>query len=118
MGYNLASFKNSRNYPRPATTSAVTSDATVNANTAPAPSLIIPLNPNLTYATLYNRHATDSFKYYYQAAGATPPSVATVLAEGFEIVAGAAIDLESPQAVWAVSTTANPIPIDIDEGSG
>lgn len=119
MGYNLASFKNSRNYPRPATTTATTSDAIIVGSAGPLG--IVPLlaaNPNITYVTLYNRSPTDAFKYYYQHAGDPIPTIAQILANGFEIIAGAAIDLESPEAVWAVSETVNPIPVDIDEGNG
>jgi len=117
MAYNLASFKNSRNYPRPATTSAVTSDLTVGGNGG-APTLIVPLNPNLTYVTVYNLDPANTLNYYYQAAGAPPPTTAQILAEGFPLIAGAAVGLESPQAVWAVSQVPATIKIALDEGSG
>lgn len=118
VAFDLASFKNSREYARKATTTATTSDITIAANTALLPTLLMAVDTNRTYATLYNRHATDSFKYFYRHATDPAPTVAQILAEGFEIIANGAIDLESPEEVWAVSTTVNPIPADMDIGDG
>lgn len=116
MAFDLASFKNSREYARKATTQAVTNDIVV-ANNAGPPTLIVPADVNRTYATIRNLHATDSMTYGY-ATGGVPPTLAFLLADGFELKAGEAIDLESPEAVYAVSQTANPIPIDTDLGVG
>jgi len=118
MGFNLASFKNSRSYPRPATTTAVTEDVTVVGSAGP---LLVPLlvaDLNRVYATIYNRHATDAFKFAYQHPGDPAPTIAFILAEGFEVIAGAAYEIADPEACWAVSTTVNPIPVDLDIGSG
>lgn len=120
MGVNLASFKNSRQYPRQATTQGTTSDITVLADTTPDPLVtpLLPVSENRTYATVYNRHATDSFKFVYRKSGDPIPLVASILATGFEVIAGAAYEIDSPQEVWAISTTGNAIPVDLDVGTG
>lgn len=118
MGVNLASFKNSRNYPRPASTRGLTQILTVVNNAALNPSNILLNDPNRNYAEVYNRHATDTMKYFYQNPGDPNPTVAQILANGFDLIHGAAFEIDVPVAVWAVSTTINPIPIDLDIGSG
>jgi|WetSurMetagenome_2_1015567.scaffolds.fasta_scaffold31469_2 hypothetical protein len=118
MGVNLASFKNSRNYPRPATTSAATTEQTVVGSAGPLGLPLLAADPNRTYAEIYNRHATDSFKFAYQDNGAPVPTIAQILATGFEVIAGAAYEIDAPTTVWAVSTTVNPIPVDVDKGVG
>jgi hypothetical protein len=117
MGVNLASFPNSRINPTPATSIAIQSDVVAPPNTivGPVPALV-PANPNRTYLEIYNRSLTDSFKYIQTSGPA--PTAAAILASGFEIIAGAAYEIESPQPVYAVSSTAAPVPIDLDEGNG
>ena len=117
MSYNLASFKNSRIYGRKATTSALTTTAVV-ANSAGPISLVDAANVDRTYLTLENNHATDALRYGY-ATGGTAPTLAYLLASGMLLVAGAvAADLETPEAIYAVSETLNTIPVTIDKGQG
>ena len=125
MGISLASFKNSRIYGRQATTAATTSENTVVANTALAPTLISAYDANRTYITLRNLNgspdfpaATDAMRYIYQAVDDPVPTIAQILANGFVLDPKLAIDLESPEAVWGCSETANPVPYNLDEGIG
>lgn len=112
----LASFKNSRVYGRKATTSAETLAA--NAAVAPAVTVLAVADPNRTYLQVRNLHATDSLRYGY-ATGGVAPTAAFLLANGQELRAGEVDnDLEDPEAVYAVSETANPIPVALDKGVG
>ena len=117
MAFDLASFKNSRVYGRKATTSASTADLVINAIAGP-PTLILAADLDRTYGTLENLHATDSMKYMYRASGAAIPTIAQILANGFELLAGVGVDTESPEELYGLSTTVNPIPVDIDQGRG
>ena len=115
MGVNLASFPNSRIQPTPATSLADQAEL----SGPPAPGvLIIPANANRTYLTIYNRSGTDSFKFLNYSGVGPAPTAANILADGFEIIAGAAYEVDTPEATYIVSTTAAPVPIDTDEGSG
>jgi len=115
--YDLASFKNSRVYGRKATTTAETDGMNVATNAGP-PTLIVAANVDRTYLTVENNHGTDTMRYGYATAG-VPPTLAFLLSDGMVLVAGAvAADLETPEAVYAISTTINTIPITIDKGQG
>jgi hypothetical protein len=125
VAFDLASFKNSREYARKATTTAVTDEMLVNGNGALLPSLIAPADPNRTYITLRNLNSSTSYpagtsgiKYFYQHALDPAPTIAQILSEGFELDAGEAIDLESPESVWAVSLTVTAVPVVLDTGTG
>jgi hypothetical protein len=125
VAFDLASFKNSREYARKATTTALTSQLVVAGNLAAGPTLIAFPDNNRTYLTLRNLNSSKSFplgadglKYFYQKSGDPNPTIAQILANGFELDPGDAIDMESPEATWAVSMTANPVPITIDVGDG
>lgn len=119
MGVNLASFPNSRINPTPATSDARQKTYVAPANTVLDPLVpVIATNANRTYLEVYNRSATDSFKFMNQKSGDPVPTKAQILADGFEVIAGAAYEIETPQNVYAVSTTANPVIFDTDEGSG
>lgn len=119
MGVNLASFPNSRINPTPATSLAVQSVVTVPANTASDPlTHIVAANPNRTYLTIYNTHATDSMRFMNYTGSGAIPTKAQILANGFLLIAGAAYEIDTPEAVFAISTTASTIPLDLEEGSG
>lgn len=117
MGVNLASFKNSRISPTPATTAATQLELVVPANTFVGTlTPVVPANVHRTYLTIYNRSTTSSFKYLNYTGLGPVPTVAQILANGFEIIAGAAYEVDSPEAVFAVSTTAATVNVDTDEG--
>jgi hypothetical protein len=119
MGVNLASFPNSRISPTPATSAAVQEVYTALPNTTPDPqAVLIPANPNRTYLTVYNRHPTDSCKFMNYSGSGPIPTASSIETEGFELIAGAAYEIDTPEATYALSTTVNPIPLDTDEGSG
>ena len=110
MLYNQASFKNSRIASRKPTTSADTDEGVIAAG--PANTLVRPLNQNRTYLTLRSEAVTagDDIRYDYFDNPA-------ILTEGFLLKAGEAVDLESPQAIYA-RAVANPVNYSIDEGQG
>jgi hypothetical protein len=107
--YNQASFKNSRVASRKPTTQANTYKVNVvtGSNT-----LISGAKPNRTYITLRSTATTagDDLVYDYF----DNPSI---LSEGFILKAGEAVDLESPQAIYACGVV-NPVICSIDEGEG
>jgi hypothetical protein len=117
---NLASFPNSRINPTPATSSAVQTETVAPANTFVGPlPVLVPANPNRTYLTIYNNDPTNGLKFVNVANGGPAPTAAFVLANGFTLIPGAAYEVDTPEAVYAVSVTAAPCtPIDLDEGSG
>lgn len=117
MAFNYASFKNSRVEPTPATTASVQSEVTAPADTSgdPVP-VLFPANLQRTYLTLENLHATDTFRFLNYSGSGPIPTKAQILARGFVVPAGTAYEVDSPEAVYALSTTANPIPISADEG--
>lgn len=118
MGVNLASFKNSRSYPRPAATQGDTIVATAPNNTT-APSKILDFDSNRVEAQVYNRHATDAMKFIYQNKTTDPvPTLADFAAKGFTVKAGDSYSIDLPVAVWALSTTVNDVPLEIDVGTG
>lgn len=99
----LASFKNSRDYPRKATQSAVTNSIPV----AVASFVTIPANINRTYLTVRDESGSDNIRYSY------PLSTNPFLLYGKE-----AADLESPEAVTIFNVGAAPLNVSVDEGSG
>lgn len=107
--YDQASFKNSRVAARKPTTQANTYHLAVatGANT-----LVQVAKPNRTYITLRSTATTagDDIAYDYF-------DNPNMLTEGFILKAGEAIDLESPQAIYAQALV-NPVTCVVDEGEG
>ena len=125
MAFDLASFKNSRDYPRKATTSSSTVISTVVGNGAPNATKILDVDGNRTYSTLRNMNGTkdfpagvDAMKYMYRHAGDAVPTVVQILANGFILDPKEAFDLESPEELYGVSTTVNAVPYNLDRGVG
>jgi hypothetical protein len=118
MGYNLASFKNSRISPTPATTQATQENLTVLPNTTADPlPVFYPANPQRTYLELENLSTTDGFQFVNYSGSGPIPTVAEIQANGFLVGPGVAYEIDSPEAVYALSTTAAPVPVDSDEGN-
>lgn len=109
-----ASFKNSRIYPRSATLTTVEDLIAVNGNAGPV-TLVKAANAQRTILSIENESTTDDIRYM---AGNTPPLLATILTDGFLIPAGSSYDVTSPQNIYAISVTANPVNVSTDEGSG
>lgn len=107
--YSQASFKNSRIASRKPTTAADTNEVAVGngVNT-----LVAPANPNRTYISLQNLSSTvgDDIRYDYF-------DNPNMLTEGNLLRACSAIDLESPQTIYA-QAVANPVTVGVDEGQG
>lgn len=103
----LASFQDSRQRPRKATTTA----KTYQMNVPDTVTSIRPANANRTYLTLRNESLGVDMRYAYSAAD--------LPGNGFLVRFGEAVDIESPQEIFAISTIAGQIiPISMDEGSG
>lgn len=108
--YSQASFKNSRVSTRKATTQSITGE--INILTSSPNTLISAANLNRTYLTLRNENATagNDIRYAYSDSP-------TILTTGFLLKAGEAVDLESPQDVYARAVVANVL-VSTDEGTG
>lgn len=107
VGPCLASCQDSRTKSRKPTTTA----KTYALNVTDVTSVIRPSNVNRTYMTLRNKSLGVDIYYAYAAAD--------LPANGFLIRFGESVDLESPEAIYAVSAVAGQVvPICIDEGSG
>jgi hypothetical protein len=103
-----ASFKNSRDFPRKPTQTAVVSNPT-----ATVASASIAANTARTYLTIENESGTlgDDIRFAY---GAVIPTALT----GFLLKAGSSVDIESPQQVNYIRAGANDVKLSVDEGSG
>lgn len=111
----LASFPNSRNFPRPATKIANTFTAVLPVGVSTS---VIPANQNRTYATLRNDSAVDDLRFYYRHAGDPAPTLADILNDGFLLEAGDAYQIDSPEEIYAATNGGAPISLSIDEGEG
>lgn len=109
-----ASFKNSRLYPRSATQTSVQSKKAVNGNAGPV-TLIAAADPNRTSLSVENESLTDDIRIM---TADTPPLLAALLADGFLIPANASYDVTSPQNVYGISVTVNPLSVSTDNGEG
>lgn len=107
--YDLASFKNSRVSSRKATTDADTNELQI---LAASNTLVAAANSNRTYITLRLTDVTAGrdvrYDYFDNPA---------MLTEGFLLKAGEAIDLESPQTIYARAVVID-VPCVTDEGQG
>lgn len=106
----LASFQDSRNKPRKATSSAVV----YNVNVGDVVTLLRPANPNRTYLTIRNESIGIDMRYSYSNNPADLNST-----KGFLIRFGESVDVESPQPIYSVCVVAGQtVDICMDEGSG
>ncbi len=110
-----ASFKNARIYPPPQVISAETDDLIVQpagAGGSPNGNTIVHVaQPARVYLTLVNESTTDALRYGYT-------DDINLTTNGFYLAPGRAIDIYSPQEIYAVSLTLNPIPTSWDQGIG
>lgn len=99
IGPCLASFKNSRVYPRPATIAADTGIFdTLAAGLGGSPNgntIARPANDNRTYLSLRNESTTLAIRYGYE-------DRVSLEFDGFLLLPGQAIDIESPQEIYTV----------------
>lgn len=118
MGVNLASFKNSRISPTPATTAATQTALVVpsNATVDPVP-VLYPANPHRTYLELENLDAVNGFRFMNYSGSGPIPLAADILANGFFVGPGVAYEIDSPEAVYALSVAAATVAVDADEGN-
>ena len=109
MLYNQASFKNSRVATRKPTTQSNVFQINV---LAASNTLIAPATPNRTYLTLRSTATTagDDLRYDYF-------NNPNILSEGFLLKAGEAVDLESPETIYARGVV-NDVLTTNDEGQG
>lgn len=107
--YNQASFKNSRVSARKPTTHSDTFEVNVLAGSN---TLVAAANPNRTYLTLRSTATAsgDDLRYDYFNNPA-------ILTQGFLLKAGEAVDLESPETIYARAVVSN-VPCTVDQGEG
>lgn len=103
----LASFSNSRVKPRKATESANTKQITI----ATSETVVSLENQNRTYLSLRNLDMANVIFYGY------PLQFGDLIAKGFQLKAGDAIDMESTQEIRAIAVGAS-VNVCIDEGQG
>lgn len=112
----LASFPNSRVKPRSATSSESPSTVTVKpagAGTGPLGTTVVNVaDPNFTFLTIENMHATDSMAFGFD------PATLIAHTKEFVLKASQAIDDESPETMYGISLTANDIPVQLLRGVG
>lgn len=105
----FASFPNSRTASRKATQTADTGIVSIIA-AGPVNTLVKVANINRTYLTIRNT-GTVPIRYGYV-------DRPTLLVDGELLNPSDAIDIESPQAIYAVCTSGGPSEISWDEGEG
>jgi len=110
----LASFPNSRNYPRTATKVAENLAGTIVANDV---TKILNGDENSTYATLRSNGSADTVYIYYVNVGEPPPSVIDILTLGMLVQPYDGYEIESKQDVYASSAVAD-VDYRIDNGKG
>lgn len=117
FGPCLASFKNSRVYPRSPTVAADTNVfETQDAGSGGSPNgntIARPANPNRTYLQLRNESLTQSLRYGYE-------DRVDLEDTGFLLKAGEAVIIDSPQEIYTVTANgfSGPIPTNWEEGVG
>jgi hypothetical protein len=105
---SLASYPNSRVKPRPATSEGQILTPILEVSTGNNVE-ILPEDANRTTATLSN-HSDQNIRYDYF-------DNPNMLTEGFQLKPNCSIDLESKQAIYAISEGAS-VAIQIDVGRG
>lgn len=111
----LASFPDSRQYPRPATKTAVTSSGVIPVG------LVTPIilgDDNTTYVTIRNISAIDDMYFFYKDVGSPAPLLADILNDGMKLEAGDAYEIESKQDVYAATNGGAPVMFRLDHGFG
>jgi hypothetical protein len=111
----LASFPDSRTYPRPATSFAITSTGLIPVGVV---TYGIVGDTNSTYVTVRNNSAIDDMYFYYVDVGSPAPLLADILADGFLLEAGDAYEIESKQDVYFATNGGAPVPFNLDHGFG
>lgn len=127
---SLASFPNSRVKPRAATSEAKVWRKVI-ASTANSPgddpgdgstvtaegnTMLLGADPDRTYMMLQNLSETDKIVYAYS--DLTDMETRTVQEGGFVLLPGANAVLENKGTLYAKSTTANNIEVNLDVGRG
>jgi hypothetical protein len=114
--YNLASFPNSRIYPRAATTRVVSGPdvSVLPETTGPSPggnTQIAPVNLNRTYFTIYNT-GPDALRINRDDA---PITFAAEI--GFLIPADGTYDCEGPEPIYGATVAAGTADVSTEEGT-
>jgi len=111
----LASFPDSRTYPRPATSFAVTSSGVVPVGVVTP---VISGDDNTTYVTIRNISGVDDLFFFYKDVGSPPPLLADILNDGMLLEAGDAYEIESKQDVYCATNGGAPVMFRLDHGFG
>jgi hypothetical protein len=111
----LASFSNSRVFPRPATSNATTGSGSVNEGEVVK---AIVENENMTYATLRNISETQSIYYVYRLSTDPAPAAPDIVADGMVLEAGDSFDIEAKRDVYVTTVGPDPVPYRLDIGEG
>lgn len=111
----LASFSNSRVFPRPATSDGVTGSGSVNPNEVVK---AIEANENMTYVTFRNISETDQLYYTYRWPDEDEPTSAEIVENGMVLGAGDSYDMEAKKDVYVTTVGENPVPYRFDKGEG
>jgi hypothetical protein len=110
----LASFPDSRNYPRPSTKVADNLAGTIIAGGV---TKILDGDENTTYATLRSNSATETIFILYVNVGDPAPLYGDIFTRGMIVQAYDGYEIESKQDVYATSVAVN-VDYRIDNGKG
>jgi hypothetical protein len=111
----LASFPDSRTYPRPATKYAVTSAGIIPVGVVTP---VISGDDNTTYVTIRNISLVDDLYFFYKDVGTAAPSLSDILNDGMKLEAGDAYEIESKQDVYCATAGGAPVLFRLDHGFG
>jgi hypothetical protein len=109
MGFQLASFPNSRIKPRPATSQATTIQVTIPSGGLTA-TLVAAADPNRTYANLRNFSGADMYYGYANTINASTG----MLLKGLE----SEDDIAAPKNIYVWQNSGAPITVGLDIGQG
>lgn len=111
----LASFSNSRVFPRPATSDATTGSGSVNPTEVVK---AIEQNENMTYATIRNIHPTQNLYYTYRFTEEDAPTHEDIVTDGFILEAGDSYDIEAKKDLYITTVGDEAVPYRLDVGEG
>jgi hypothetical protein len=111
----LASFSNSRVFPRPATSDATTGSGSVESG---AVVKAIEQNENMTYATFRNISETQPIYYVYRFTEEEVPTAEEIIEEGMVLEAGDSYDIEAKKDLYITTVGGDSAPYRLDIGEG